>query len=93
MKPLFIDFEASGLHRDSYPIEVGWATAEDQVECHLIRPTSDWLETPWTAKAQQIHGIELERLRVVGEPVGSVAAAADQDARHLATVYRLLTAS
>lgn len=73
--PLFVDFEASGLHRGSYPIEVGWATPDGMMEGHLIAPTKAWLTTRWDPKAQSIHGIELERLCVVGEPVDQVAAA------------------
>jgi hypothetical protein len=76
-KPLFIDFEASGLHAASYPIEIGWCDPEhpDAAQVHLIRPTPAWLATPWDERAERIHGIELDRLCLVGEPVAHVLSA------------------
>lgn len=57
---LFIDFEASGLHPDSYPIEVGvYASPELKYEA-LIAPTKHW--TYWSNDAQDVHGIERSRL-------------------------------
>ena len=35
---VFLDFEASSLSDDSYPIEVGWAGEDGSTEQHLIRP-------------------------------------------------------
>ena len=44
---VFLDFEASSLSKDSYPIEVGWAGEDGSTEAHLIRPAPDW--TDWDA--------------------------------------------
>jgi hypothetical protein len=71
--PLFVDFEASGLHLGSFPVEVGWASSDGISEVHLIRPTAAWLHTPWDPQAERIHGINLDRLLIVGEPVQTVA--------------------
>ncbi len=58
--PVFIDFEASSLSSDSWPIEVGLAWCEGKrvaVESKLIRPRPDWPESDWNAESQAVHGI------------------------------------
>jgi hypothetical protein len=52
---VFIDFEASSLSDDSYPIEVGWAFENGASESYLIRPAADWSD--WADDAEAIHGI------------------------------------
>jgi hypothetical protein len=69
---VFIDFEASSLGRDSYPIEVGWVYADGRSEGHLIRPALGW--TDWNAKAEAIHGIARATLERDGTPHDTVAA-------------------
>lgn len=50
-----IDFEASGLHRSSYPIQVG--ITDGRVEYHsLIRPMAHWQF--WDDTSEQVHRIE-----------------------------------
>jgi len=39
---IFLDLEASGLHRTSYPIEVGWAFLDFTADGFLLRPAPDW---------------------------------------------------
>ena len=34
----FVDFEASSLAKDSYPVEVAWVFEDGACEGHLIRP-------------------------------------------------------
>ena len=75
--PIIIDFEASGLGVDSYPIEVAW-TLDDGVgvEEHLINPESapdleDWKSWSWASEA--VHGISREELVGRGEDVRPVA--------------------
>ncbi len=51
----FLDIEASGIHEDSYPIEVGWVDTEGNESSFLIKPIPEW--THWDLKAQQIHAI------------------------------------
>ena len=66
----FLDFEASSLSKDSYPIEVGWVFEDGAAETHLIRPAPDW--TDWDPAAERIHGLSREILQAQGEPVEAV---------------------
>jgi hypothetical protein len=68
---VMLDFEASSLSDDSYPIEVGWAAEDGGCEAHLIRPAPDW--TDWDPQAEEIHGIARDRLDAEGEPHDAVA--------------------
>lgn len=67
----FLDFEASSLGRQGYPIEVAWVFASGEEESYLIRPAASW--TDWDAKAGRIHGISREQLRTEGAPIEDVA--------------------
>jgi hypothetical protein len=60
VKPIFLDFEASGLTHESFPIQVAWGSAQDDVACHYIKPATRW--TYWSLDAEAIHGIAPERL-------------------------------
>ena len=68
---VFLDFEASSLSRDSYPIEVGWAAEDGSTEQHLIRPGPGW--TDWDPSAEAIHHITPDKLNAEGEPHDVVA--------------------
>lgn len=68
---VFVDFEASSLARNSYPIEVGWVFEDGRGEAHLIRPAPDW--TDWDTAAEAIHGIRRETLEREGVPHDEVA--------------------
>jgi hypothetical protein len=68
----FLDFEASSLADDSYPVEVGWVFEDGRSESHLIRPAPDW--TDWDPLAQAIHGISRRQLLDEGAPHAEVAA-------------------
>lgn len=68
---VFLDFEASSLGDDSYPIEVGWAGEDGASETHLIRPAPEW--TDWDPTAEAVHGLARERLVAEGEPHDAVA--------------------
>jgi hypothetical protein len=67
----FLDFEASSLARDSYPIEVAWVFEDGASEAHLIRPAPHW--TDWDEGAERMHGLSRARLEAEGEPPGVVA--------------------
>lgn len=54
---VFLDCEASGLHRGSYPIEVGWANPTLQSGSFLIRPALHWCRSDWSVQSERIHGI------------------------------------
>ena len=68
---VFLDFEASSLAADSYPIEVGWVMEDGSSEEHLIRPAPAW--TDWDPLAEAIHGLDREGLFARGEPHEEVA--------------------
>ncbi len=53
--PCFLDFEASSLAMESYPIEVAWSLEDGSIESHLISPMGEW--TDWDAEAEKVHGI------------------------------------
>lgn len=57
---IFLDFEASSLNKQSYPIEVGWVRENGESEGHLIRPAPSWLD--WDETAEAIHGISRDLL-------------------------------
>ena len=64
--PAILDVEASGFGRGSYPIEVGFVSADGALFCGLIRPEPDWLH--WDAAAEVLHGISRELLQTHGRP-------------------------
>jgi len=68
---VFIDFEASSLSDDSYPIEVGWVFEDGAGEAYLIRPAPGWDD--WDPKAEAIHGIPRPHLLERGAPHAEVA--------------------
>jgi hypothetical protein len=67
---VFLDFEASSLGKDSYPIEVAWVFENGEEESHLIRPDPSW--TDWDEDAQATHRITRDQLLSEGAPVGEV---------------------
>ncbi len=69
--PAFIDIEASGFGRGSYPIEVGFVDPNGQLFCTLVQPEADW--SHWDEGAAALHGIERELLSSHGRPSSWVA--------------------
>jgi hypothetical protein len=69
---VFLDFEASSLSKNSYPVEVAWAFEDGASEAWLIRPAPGWTE--WDARAEAIHGISRAMLDREGEAHDRVAA-------------------
>lgn len=69
---VFLDFEASSLAKQSYPVEVGWVIEDGSGEAHLIRPAPGW--TDWDGKAELVHGLSRARLAQEGEPHDEVCA-------------------
>jgi len=64
--PLFMDFEASSLSIDSYPIEVAFSDEKGNIESYLIKPEANW--TDWSRIAEHdIHGISRELLSKEGQ--------------------------
>jgi hypothetical protein len=66
----FIDFEASGIAPDSYPIEVAVVSSESSFNS-LIKPARYW--THWSYDAQDMHGLCQDQLRKQGDNPGAVA--------------------
>ncbi len=60
--PMFLDFEASSLSSDSYPIEIAWSDGSGQIQSYLISPVTipEW--TDWSEESAQIHGITKQQL-------------------------------
>lgn len=67
----FVDFEASGIAPDSYPIEIA-VVSVDSVYQSLIRPVRYW--DHWSWDAQDMHGISRESLLANGVKSGVIAA-------------------
>jgi len=67
-----VDFEASGLESDSYPIQVAW-NINDEVHSHFINPdfVPDW--QGWSVASEAVHGLSREFLREHGEHPNDVA--------------------
>lgn len=67
----FVDFEASGIAPDSYPIEISVVAANFEYQA-LIRPVYYW--THWSFDAQDMHGISRENLFANGLEPSLIAA-------------------
>jgi hypothetical protein len=65
-----IDFESSGLHRSSYPIEVGVTNGDIEYQA-LIQPMSHW--DFWSDESQKVHGINRDELLRDGKKAFMVA--------------------
>jgi hypothetical protein len=68
--PNFLDIEASGLHFDSWPVEVAVSGSEG-IRSWLIRPEPTWLH--WSEQAQALHGITPAFLEEQGMAAKTVA--------------------
>ncbi len=68
---VFVDFEASSLSKQSFPLEVGWVFEDERSVSFLIHPAPDW--TDWSDEAEAIHGISREKLQSDGASVETVA--------------------
>ena len=68
---VFLDFEASSLRKNSYPIEVAWVFEDGRSASWLIRPTPEW--TDWSYEAEKIHGITKGVLASKGASAHDVA--------------------
>lgn len=78
-RPWFIDFEASSLGPDSYPIEVAWCDAFGVVTEHLINPQPVPYWTDWDYIAEHnVHHIPRSLLLAQGKPPREVTQAMTQ---------------
>lgn len=69
---VFLDFEASSLRDESYPVEVGWVFEDGRGEALLIRPAPGW--TDWDRAAEAMHGLSRAELERDGTPHEEVCA-------------------
>lgn len=70
--PIILDFEASGLASESYPIQVAILIDGDQCFDWFIQPMSDW--DYWDLNAEAIHGYSRPYIIDKGVSVKRVAA-------------------
>jgi len=77
---IFADFEASGLHQGSYPVEVGWCSHDLRTGwSSLIRPEPEWTQTGWSFMGETLHKISLDRAMSSGRAVGEVVQRLNSD--------------
>ena len=79
-----LDIEASGIHPDSYPIEIGILLPNGESYCSLIKPTAEW--SYWDEKAEAVHGLSRQMVCENGRSVNEVAKTLNQYLEGL-TVY------
>lgn len=65
----FIDIEASGFGRGSYPIEIGYVNQQNSF-CSLIKPLPEWIH--WDRNAEKTHGISRNILEEYGKPAKTI---------------------
>ena len=65
-----LDIEASGIHPESYPIEIGIVLKSGESWCSLIKPDNSWQH--WDKSAEKIHGISRSDLQQYGKPISEV---------------------
>lgn len=61
---LWLDVEASSLSVDSWPIEIGWCSADLKAHSFLVKPMDQW--TDWSRASETIHGISRAELDMHG---------------------------
>lgn len=66
--PLFLEFTASSLKEDGYPIEVAWSLPDGRIESRLINPSSVPSWTVWDVEWEDTHGVSPQSLRLFGRP-------------------------
>ena len=74
---LFLDFEASSLSPESWPIEIGLTRVDDNGHLHtaskLIRPHKSWDIEDWSQASAEVHNIPFNVLMNTGEDAEDVA--------------------
>lgn len=74
---VFLDFEASSLAPDSWPVEIGlsWLTDTGEIESHaqLIRRHPNWSMEAWSPQSEGLHGISYQVLETEGVEAANAA--------------------
>lgn len=68
-----IDFEASGLGKNSYPIEVGWGDGLHPATSFMLNPKAMDGWTDWDPRSMEFHHIPREKLIKEGEDPKRIA--------------------
>jgi hypothetical protein len=63
---VFLDFEASSLAAESWPVEVGYAAADGAEDAFLVARHRDWSMEHWDRNSANLHGISLADLDEFG---------------------------
>lgn len=66
-----LDIEASDIHPQSYPIEIGVSLPSGNGYCSLIKPPPEW--SHWSDEAEAVHGISRQEICEHGKSVSEVA--------------------
>lgn len=82
--PPILDFEASSLSDNSYPISAGLVIA-GHVHYWLIKPKYNWIE--WSPKSEAIHGLSREFIETHGVPADKVLQEISEKLKGYAVVY------
>jgi hypothetical protein len=78
---VYIDFEASGLHQHSFPIEVAWAGPVIEEKAFFLKPHPTWLRDQWDDNAELLHGISLNSIDESGIAPDHIAKQLQLDCR------------
>lgn len=77
---VFLDFEASSLDEESWPVEVGYAAASGDEDAFLVARHRNWSMEHWDRNSANLHGISVADLDEFGI---SAEAAVDRLAANL----------
>lgn len=86
---IILDFEASGIMKGSFPIEIAWIRDSGTAISTLIQPSDNWLsnENLWSERSQNVHGIEKATLISEGLDIKSVIDLIVNDIKEYETIY------
>lgn len=63
----FIDFEASSLDADSFPVEIGWCGVDpSHSSSEIIQPHPTWVDRRWDLEAEKLHRLGREKIVTEG---------------------------
>ncbi len=62
----FLDFEASSLDLESWPVEVGYALSTGPSDAFLLARDPSWSMAHWDRRSAHVHGISLRDLEAEG---------------------------
>lgn len=86
---IILDFEASGIMKGGYPIEIAWIRDSGIAISSLIKPSDNWLldKKLWSERSQNVHGINKATLINEGLDIKSVIDLIVNDIKEHETIY------